>query len=320
MHSLDQQHRIADVNDEWLELLGYQRDEVIGRSITDFYLPGSLPSYETPWRGLLDAGSLRDADRTYVKKSGEVIEVLLSAVVEARRRGKPAARHLGGHRRDGAAAGRAGGAARAAVFRAAGRKPVPRGSSASTANSVSRYGTPISKRSRASAARRRWDAPSSSCFRRRSATAIEEGWRERVGRPALGGTQLAVQLSAQRPVGIYRSGVRTAPRQRPIDHRRDQFRARHQRAPAHRGGAQAIAEDGVARPAHRRRCARFQQSAHRRHRQPRNPRATGRGPGCRPRPADRCPRCAGATRGAHADAVGCSPSRGASRCGPSRST
>ena len=82
MHSLDAEHRIVDVNDEWLKLLGFERDEVIGRSVTDFYLPGSLPSYDEPWRNLLEAGSIRDADRTYVKKSGDVIEVLLSAVVE----------------------------------------------------------------------------------------------------------------------------------------------------------------------------------------------------------------------------------------------
>jgi PAS domain S-box-containing protein len=82
MHALDAERRIVEVNDRWLELFGYERAEVIGRAITDFHYPESEPRHRLRWDGLLAAGNLRDADRRYAKKSGELVETLVSATVE----------------------------------------------------------------------------------------------------------------------------------------------------------------------------------------------------------------------------------------------
>jgi PAS domain S-box-containing protein len=83
MHSLDAMRRVADVNERWLELFGYAREEVIGRNMADFYAPGT-PTWlhDSRWRELLEAGKVRDLERQFVKKSGEVFDGLISAYLE----------------------------------------------------------------------------------------------------------------------------------------------------------------------------------------------------------------------------------------------
>ncbi|MBV8651916.1 MAG: PAS domain S-box protein [Alphaproteobacteria bacterium] len=82
MHALDAESRIIDANDAWLKALGYTANEVIGRPISDFHPPGAQPVHATRWRQVLETGFLRDAERQYVKKSGEIMETLISAILE----------------------------------------------------------------------------------------------------------------------------------------------------------------------------------------------------------------------------------------------
>jgi PAS domain S-box-containing protein len=80
MHSINTKGEIVDVSDFWLEKLGYRRDEVIGKISTDFLTPDSrqiaqaqaLPEF-------FEKGFVRDFPYQFVKKSGEIIDVLLSA-------------------------------------------------------------------------------------------------------------------------------------------------------------------------------------------------------------------------------------------------
>jgi PAS domain S-box-containing protein len=88
LHSLDAAGRFVDVNEQWLDLFGYQRDEVIGRSITDFHAVPQNNSYAPRWREMLDKGHLRDLERQFVTKSGRVVDTLLSAQVEQDAAGK----------------------------------------------------------------------------------------------------------------------------------------------------------------------------------------------------------------------------------------
>lgn len=79
VHSIDQQGRLVDVNEYWLNTLGYQHDEVIGRRSTEFLTPESqryavevaLPQY-------FANGFIKDVAYQMVKKNGDVIDVLLS--------------------------------------------------------------------------------------------------------------------------------------------------------------------------------------------------------------------------------------------------
>ncbi len=82
MHALDTKHRILDVNEAWLHALGYSRDEVIGRSITDFHATDTAAAYEVRWQRVLATGKLNDADRQYRMKSGQVMDAVVSAIAE----------------------------------------------------------------------------------------------------------------------------------------------------------------------------------------------------------------------------------------------
>ncbi len=81
MHSIDKERIIRNVNSQWLTEMGYQRDEVIGRQVTEFMTPESggliaaiLPAF---WRDR----NVSDINFQYVKKDGRVIEVILDSVV-----------------------------------------------------------------------------------------------------------------------------------------------------------------------------------------------------------------------------------------------
>jgi PAS domain S-box-containing protein len=82
MHSLDALRLLVDVNDQWLDLFGYSREEVIGRPISDFHVPGNEPLHEARWQDLIERGILRNAERRFRKKSGEVFDALVSAYLE----------------------------------------------------------------------------------------------------------------------------------------------------------------------------------------------------------------------------------------------
>ncbi len=74
---------MVSVHRNWLEVLGYEEGEVIGRKSSEFLteesrrfaVEGALPKF-------IKTGSARDVAYQMVKKNGDVIDVLLSAVAE----------------------------------------------------------------------------------------------------------------------------------------------------------------------------------------------------------------------------------------------
>ncbi|MBF0209846.1 MAG: PAS domain S-box protein [Desulfamplus sp.] len=79
LHSIDTEGKIIRVSDFWLEKMGYSRDEVIGKKLTDFYSESSRKYAEDvifPY--FFKTGFCKDVPYNYVKKSGEEIEILLS--------------------------------------------------------------------------------------------------------------------------------------------------------------------------------------------------------------------------------------------------
>jgi two-component system, sensor histidine kinase and response regulator len=82
MHSIDETGIIRNVNGRWLDVMGYDRDEIVGNRISLVMTPESaeraqtkvLPQY---WRD----GVVRDVSYQYVKKDGTLIDVLLDSVV-----------------------------------------------------------------------------------------------------------------------------------------------------------------------------------------------------------------------------------------------
>jgi PAS domain S-box-containing protein len=83
LHTVDAAGRVIHVSDRWLKKLGYRRDEVLGRLITDFM--GT--EFQTTLSGgrlqdVIAQGELENEPRSYVAKTGELIEVELSATAD----------------------------------------------------------------------------------------------------------------------------------------------------------------------------------------------------------------------------------------------
>jgi len=82
-HSINSEGRIVFVNTLWLESLGYKRQEVLGHLITEFYTPDSqqrarnevLPT-------LFNTGRIDNVPYQMVCKSGKLLDVLITAVME----------------------------------------------------------------------------------------------------------------------------------------------------------------------------------------------------------------------------------------------
>lgn len=80
LHSVDASFNIIHVSDNWLELLGYERSEVIGRRPTDFLTEESRREAEDHFiPHFLETGKVKDVPYRMVKRNGEVIDVLLSS-------------------------------------------------------------------------------------------------------------------------------------------------------------------------------------------------------------------------------------------------
>lgn len=81
LHSVDTEGRLISVSDNWLEVLGYKREEVIGQKLTSFFTKASrhyaekvvLPEF-------FKTGFCKDIPYQFVKQNGEVIDILLSAI------------------------------------------------------------------------------------------------------------------------------------------------------------------------------------------------------------------------------------------------
>lgn len=83
LHSINENGELISVSDFWLEKMGYTREEVIGRKSTDFLSPESArKAREETLPEFFKTGMSKDVEFQFVTKSGQTMDVLLSAVVE----------------------------------------------------------------------------------------------------------------------------------------------------------------------------------------------------------------------------------------------
>ena len=82
LHSIDRELRVISVSDYWLSVMGYERDEVIGRKITDFMTGETRDQVIREIEDFIKSGIAWEAPRQYVKKNGEVMDTLLYAMAE----------------------------------------------------------------------------------------------------------------------------------------------------------------------------------------------------------------------------------------------
>jgi PAS domain S-box-containing protein len=81
--SMDQDGNLLSVNSFWLEVLGYESQDVTGHHFADFFAEGPHKlSFTDAWQTLLDSGSLKDIPLEILGKDGQVHEVLWSAMAQ----------------------------------------------------------------------------------------------------------------------------------------------------------------------------------------------------------------------------------------------
>ncbi len=71
--SLDADGRIVHVNPAWLALLGYDRDEILGRPLTDILDPDSHESFRENFSRLLDRGELSGVRHAFKAADGRTV-------------------------------------------------------------------------------------------------------------------------------------------------------------------------------------------------------------------------------------------------------
>ncbi len=83
LHTLDAGGCIVTVTDHWLNKMGYAREDVVGRSIVDFFSDNERKNYTArKLQQTISDGEFTNEPREMVTKGGKVLELLQSAISE----------------------------------------------------------------------------------------------------------------------------------------------------------------------------------------------------------------------------------------------
>jgi PAS domain S-box-containing protein len=83
LHSIDKEGRLTNVSKYWLKKMGYSLNEVLGHHSTDFMTEESRHyAKEVILPKFYETGSCREVPYQYIKKNGEIMDALLSAITE----------------------------------------------------------------------------------------------------------------------------------------------------------------------------------------------------------------------------------------------
>jgi PAS domain S-box-containing protein len=83
LHSIDIDGRLISVSDYWAEVLGYDRAEVTGKKLTDFMTEDSRRyAQERVFPEFFRTGNCKEVPYRFVKKNGQEIDILLSAIAD----------------------------------------------------------------------------------------------------------------------------------------------------------------------------------------------------------------------------------------------
>lgn len=90
LHSVNPEFRLVSVSKYWAQALGYAREEVIGRPLTDFMSmeSGHRAQHEV-MPDFFTRGSCKDVPYQLVKKDGTLMDILLSAISDVGGDGRP---------------------------------------------------------------------------------------------------------------------------------------------------------------------------------------------------------------------------------------
>jgi len=83
LHTIDADGCITTVTDHWLQKMEYSRDEVLGRSILDFFSEADRRRFNDGRLGkLVGDGAVNNEPRQMVTRSGKVLDLLMSSIPE----------------------------------------------------------------------------------------------------------------------------------------------------------------------------------------------------------------------------------------------
>ncbi len=89
LHTVDGDGLIVTVTDHWLSKLGFRRDEVLGRPITDFMSVADQKTYaDGRLQQLIAEGDFNNVERQMVTKDGTTIDLVMSAISHRDANGK----------------------------------------------------------------------------------------------------------------------------------------------------------------------------------------------------------------------------------------
>lgn len=83
LHSIDTEGRLLSVSDYWVAVMGYLQEEVIGKPLTEFLTPESqIYAKQEIFPQFFSSGFCNEVPYQFVKKDGQVIDVLLSGIAD----------------------------------------------------------------------------------------------------------------------------------------------------------------------------------------------------------------------------------------------
>ena len=89
LHTVDGDAKIVTVTDHWLQKLGYRREEVVGRPITDFFTEEDRKRFQGGrLEELLQQGDFTNDARQMLTRDGRVLDLVVSAISHRNADGK----------------------------------------------------------------------------------------------------------------------------------------------------------------------------------------------------------------------------------------
>jgi len=89
LHTVDGDGNVVTVTDHWLQKLGYKREEVIGRPISDFYTEAGREALSgARLQAFISKGDFNNEERQIVTKDGRVLDLIVSAISDRDASGK----------------------------------------------------------------------------------------------------------------------------------------------------------------------------------------------------------------------------------------
>ena len=81
LHTVDGDGNIVTVTDHWLTKLGYEREEVVGRPISNFFTESDQERFsEGRLKAFINQGEFNNEERQVVTKDGQVLDLIVSAI------------------------------------------------------------------------------------------------------------------------------------------------------------------------------------------------------------------------------------------------